>query len=119
MKGTSPDRLRNIVTLVELKPERNGADRADLRLCERLKAIIRREEDVAGKPVAERTTWERDAALEAQEARAGYQVDPLVRKAVERHAMEKAKQHYSGAGYRWEDMSKHHPFDLRCSKGSY
>lgn len=111
LERTSPDRLTNIVALVELKPESLPADR---RLCERLTAIIRREDEDNG---AERTTGERDAALEAQEARAGYQSNPKVRKAVEVHAMEKAKRHYGGLGFQWEDTSKHHPFDLKCSKG--
>lgn len=124
-KGTSPDRRRNVPTLVELKPEANPKDR---RLCDRLTAIIRgaeREAATSRRPKARpqpghaalRTMWERDAALDVQEARAGYQADPLVRRTVEKHAMERAKRHYSGAGYRCEDTSKNHPFDLECRKG--
>ena len=46
LKGTSPDRLRNVKALVELKPEERSAD---LQLCERLRAIIRRQKDGIGR----------------------------------------------------------------------
>ncbi len=114
LEHTSPDRLTNIKALVELTPEERSTD---FRLCERLRAIIRRQEDGTKKSTAERTNTERDAALEAQEDRAGYQADPKVRKAIETDAMEKAKRHYTRLGYGCEDTSKHKPFDLRCSKG--
>jgi hypothetical protein len=48
----------------------------------------------------------------------GFVLDSKVRQALEGYAMDAAKRHYKGLGYRWEDLSKTCPYDLRCSKGN-
>lgn len=42
----------------------------------------------------------------------GYEPDPRVRRAIERHAMALAEQHFECLGYDWEDVSLREPFDL-------
>ena len=46
----------------------------------------------------------------------GFEVDPLKKKAVELHAMEKAGEHYRSNGYVVEDTSSNNPYDLVCTK---
>lgn len=45
----------------------------------------------------------------------GFNVDPKMRLAVERHAVQQAIAHYKANGYEVEERGK--PYDLRCTKG--
>lgn len=46
----------------------------------------------------------------------GYEADPKVRRAIELRAMEVATKAYERHGYRTENVSGNHPYDLLCSK---
>ncbi|MEM7775053.1 MAG: DUF3427 domain-containing protein [Pseudomonadota bacterium] len=48
----------------------------------------------------------------------GIQANPRVRKAIELHAMEIAKKSYEQEGYKVQDVSSSHPYDLLCKKQS-
>ena len=47
----------------------------------------------------------------------GLEPDPLVRKAIELHAMTLATLRYKSQGFEVEDTSNRNPYDLRCVKG--
>ncbi len=53
---------------------------------------------------------------QTQSSGQGYSTDPLVRKAVEDYAVDRAKRHYEELGFSVEIVGK--PYDLRCSKRS-
>lgn len=60
-----------------------------------------------------------DALQDARSRRHGGQgikVTPEVRKAIENHAMKAAKAYFVAQGYEVEDVSKNHPYDLRCRR---
>jgi hypothetical protein len=56
-------------------------------------------------------------ALESSHAKSqGFLLDSKLRKALEKYAMDAAKQHFMSQGYSVEDHSKDHPYDLRCTR---
>lgn len=48
----------------------------------------------------------------------GFKISAEARKAIDAHAMREATEYFKADGYDVEDVSKNHPFDLRCTKGS-
>lgn len=46
----------------------------------------------------------------------GFSVDPKIRLALERHAVDTAITHYKASGYDVEERGK--PYDLKCTKGA-
>ncbi len=50
----------------------------------------------------------------ARDAAQGFQNDPEVRKAVEQHAVRRARQHYERKGY--DVLERGKPFDLECTR---
>jgi hypothetical protein len=46
----------------------------------------------------------------------GLRVSPEMRKAIEHHAMDEARRHFRTCGYSVRNVSKNHPYDLRCRK---
>jgi hypothetical protein len=50
------------------------------------------------------------------ERAAGFQPNSKIRKAIELHAMGRAKKEFEARGYRVEDVSKRRPYDLLCTK---
>lgn len=46
----------------------------------------------------------------------GFESNPLIRRAIELHAMELARKAYEHQGYKVEDVSGNHPYDLLCSQ---
>lgn len=57
-----------------------------------------------------------DAISRRISARQGRINDPATRRAVERHAMDKATAHYMSSGYEVTDTSAAYPFDLLCER---
>jgi hypothetical protein len=56
--------------------------------------------------------------LEREQARGqGFILDKKLRLALEAYAMDAAKTYFKSKGFLWEDHSKNHPYDLRCSRG--
>lgn len=56
-------------------------------------------------------------ALERSHAKSqGFNLDSKLRKVLETHAMKAAKKHFEAQGYTWDDHSKTHPYDLRCTR---
>src|SRR5262249_8930197 len=55
---------------------------------------------------------------EDRPSRQGYLRDGAVRRAIERRAMEAAIAHYRGQGYRVENTSDSHPYDLCCRRAT-
>jgi hypothetical protein len=56
-------------------------------------------------------------ALERNNARGqGFLLDSKLRKALEDHAMEAATRHFESLGYKVENCSKNHPYDLLCRR---
>jgi len=54
-----------------------------------------------------------------QHARQGFRTDPLLRRAIELHAMARGEAHYKARGWGVEDVSARCPYDLRCTKVAY
>lgn len=58
-----------------------------------------------------------EAAELVQEKSQGYQSDPIIRRIIERHAMEEAQRELRRRGYRsFEDTSATKPYDLTCQR---
>lgn len=54
---------------------------------------------------------------EASTRSQGYSNDPVYKKAIELHAMQKVRQHYESKGFTVLDTSGNHPYDFEVSKG--
>lgn len=63
---------------------------------------------------------EQRAAAEASERAyakgQGYLLDSELRKALEDYSMKAATEHFKSLGFKVEDHSRNHPYDLKCSK---
>jgi hypothetical protein len=56
--------------------------------------------------------------FDAQERGAGFQSNPEIRREVEKHAMNRAKEELARLGFsRFEDTSKHKCYDYTCERG--
>jgi len=72
--------------------------------------------------------WEESEGAEAEEAlrqaervlhkgrRQGFKVSPKARRAIELRAMQRAEGYFLGQGYSVVDVSRNHPFDLKCTR---
>src|SRR5262249_29632608 len=109
VRGDDAIRKLNRYTLVNLSGDRAHVERQWSRRVSKRVRLVRDTPDEEGAIIE---------AIQNARARArgqGFSVSPEVRRAVERHAMQRAARHFRAEGFHVEELGK--PYDLHCTRG--